>query len=365
MNNFLVQIARLIVGGLFIFSGFVKLNDPLGFSYKLEEYFGADVLNLEFLIPLALPMAVFIVIYELLLGVTLLIGFLPKFTKWSLLLMIVFFTFLTFYSAYFNKVTDCGCFGDAIPLTPWQSFYKDIILLILITYLFFNEQLIKPLFKTKILRLIFAISLTLCGVFAYFVLNHLPLIDFRPYKIGVNIKKSMEVPEDAPQAIYEYQWKFLIDGEEEIITTSGSYPETTGEFVEVNTILLEEGYEPPITDFGFTKDGEDFTDELLSEERLLLIATYNLSKAEKSGWENTIEQVKKAQDEGYRVVALSASSGSEFEELFEKYKVSFEYYFADETAIKTIIRSNPGLLIIKNAVIEQKYHWNDAEHLEF
>lgn len=365
MNNFLVQIARIFVGGLFIFSGFIKLNDPLGFSYKLEEYFGADVLNLEFLIPLALPMAVFIVIYELLLGVTLLIGFLPKFTKWSLLLMIVFFTFLTFYSAYFNKVTDCGCFGDAIPLTPWESFSKDVVLLILIVFLFTNEKLIKPLFNVKTQRLIFALSLTACGVFAYFVLYHLPLLDFRPYKIGVNIEESMQIPEDTEQAEYEYRWKFLINGKEEVISTSGTYPETAGEFIEVESILIKEGYEPPITDFGFNKEDEDYTDELLNEERLLLIATYNLSKSDEQGWKNLVEQIKKAQQENYRVVALSASSGTEFEELFERYGVAFEYFFADETAIKTIVRSNPGVLVIKNAVIKQKYHWNDASNLIF
>src|SRR5690606_12556954 len=133
----LVTISRIIVGVLFIFSGFVKLNDPLGFSYKLQEYFSEQVLNIEFLIPFALVIAITLVIFELVLGIMLLIGYLPRFTLWSLLIMIVFFTFLTFYSAYFNKVTDCGCFGDAIPLTPWQSFYKDVILLILLFILFF------------------------------------------------------------------------------------------------------------------------------------------------------------------------------------------------------------------------------------
>lgn len=129
-------IARVLVGILFI-SGFVKLNDPLGFSYKLQEYFSEQVLDIPVLIPFALIIAIVIVIYELVLGIMLLIGYSPKFTTWSLLIMIVFFTFLTFYSAYFNKVTDCGCFGDAIPLTPWQSFYKDVILLVLILILFF------------------------------------------------------------------------------------------------------------------------------------------------------------------------------------------------------------------------------------
>src|SRR5690606_22005492 len=136
----LVGIIRIFVGVLFIISGFVKLNDPLGFSYKLQEYFSAQVLNLEFLIPFSLVLAIMLVVFELVLGIMLLIGYLPKFTTWSLLIMIVFFTFLTFYSAYFNKVTDCGCFGDAMPLTPWQSFTKDVVLLVLILFLFFNRK---------------------------------------------------------------------------------------------------------------------------------------------------------------------------------------------------------------------------------
>ena len=118
MRSLAQSLIRLILGGLFIFSGVIKMNDPLGFSYKLEEYFGADVFNLEFLQPLALPMAVFLVTFEVVLGLLMLIGYLRAFTFWSMAGLMAFFTFLTFYSAYFNKVTDCGCFGDAIPLTP-------------------------------------------------------------------------------------------------------------------------------------------------------------------------------------------------------------------------------------------------------
>ena len=149
----IVGICRVLVGVLFIFSGFIKLNDPVGFSYKLQEYFSEPVLDIPALIPFALIIAILLVIFELVLGIMLLIGFARKFTSWSLLLMIVFFTFLTFYSAYFNKVTDCGCFGDAIPLTPWESFYKDIILLILILVVFFNQKYIEPLFPATICSL--------------------------------------------------------------------------------------------------------------------------------------------------------------------------------------------------------------------
>ena len=134
--KYLTYFSRLIVGILFIFSGLIKANDTIGFSYKLEEYFSADVLNLEFLIPLALVMAAVICVFEVVAGIMVLIGSRPKITNWSLMLMIIFFTFLTFYSAYFNKVTDCGCFGDAIKLTPWGSFIKDVILIFFISILF-------------------------------------------------------------------------------------------------------------------------------------------------------------------------------------------------------------------------------------
>src|SRR5690554_2070396 len=201
--KYIVNISRILVGVLFIISGFVKLNDPLGFSYKLEEYFSADVLNITFLESYALSIAIFVVIFEVILGIFLLIGYKPKFTVWSLLLMIVFFTFLTFYSAYFNKVTDCGCFGDAIPLTPWESFSKDVVLLVLILILFIGRKYIKPLFSRNINSILVFASLVFCLAITYHVLQHLPIIDFRPYKIGANIQEGMTMPEDAPKPIYE------------------------------------------------------------------------------------------------------------------------------------------------------------------
>jgi uncharacterized membrane protein YphA (DoxX/SURF4 family) len=142
----LVGVSRIFVGVLFIISGLIKLNDPVGFSFKLGDYFAPEVLNLSFLEPYALVIALLVVILEVLLGVMLIMGYAKKFTLWSLLLMIVFFTFLTFYSAYFNKVTDCGCFGDALKLTPWESFSKDVLLLVLILILYKGNRYIKPFF---------------------------------------------------------------------------------------------------------------------------------------------------------------------------------------------------------------------------
>jgi len=361
--KYITGFSRIFVGLLFIFSGFVKLNDPIGFSYKLEEYFGEGVLNLEFLVPFALPLAIFIVIYELILGVMLLIGYASKFTKWSLLLMILFFTFLTFYSAYFNKVTDCGCFGDAIPLTPWQSFSKDVILLILILILFFNEKYLKPIFaKASLKWIVFAITIG-CFYFAYHVLMHLPAIDFRAYKVGTNIPEAMSYPEDAQQAVYEYEWTFKEHGEEKIITTTGAYPEVAGEFINVETKVIDEGYTPPIHDFSLIRNGEDELENLMQEEKLLIIVAYNLSKTEHEGWMNLQPNLQKAKEQGFKIIGLTASGDEAILEFKDKFDLNFNFYFADETAIKTIVRASPGLVVIQKGNIIKKLHWNDADAL--
>ena len=247
--KYIVTLCRIIVGLLFIISGFIKLNDPVGFSFKLEEYFSPGVLDLDFLMPYALGISIIVVVLEVLLGVMLLIGFRIKFTLWSLLLMIIFFTFLTFYSAYFNKVTDCGCFGDAIKLTPWESFTKDVILLVLIILLFFGAKYMGSPFGDGSKRFIVGLSLLVSAIFAYYVLNHLPALDFRPYKIGANIEEGMSVPENAPVAIFDYSWKFNVDGVEKIVVTNGDYPTVDGEFIDVETKEVQKGYEPPIHDF--------------------------------------------------------------------------------------------------------------------
>ncbi|HET7360638.1 MAG TPA: BT_3928 family protein [Salinimicrobium sp.] len=360
----IVSLARIFVGILFVFSGFVKLNDPIGFAYKLEEYFSPGVLGLEFLTPFALIIAISLVIFELVLGIMLLIGYLPKFTTWCLLLMIVFFTFLTFYSAYFNKVTDCGCFGDAIPLTPWESFTKDIILLILVLLLFFNREYIVPLFNKASHKWIVFGSFLLCFGFAYYVLMHLPLIDFRAYKVGANIQEGMVRPEGAPKTIYDYHWKFNVNGEEKIVTTTGAFPQVEGEFIDVQTELVQDGYKPPIHDFSMERNGQDFTSELLQEEKLIVIVAYSLGNTEPEGMEKMHEIAQKAKKNGYKVIGLSASSEELKAKIKERYNLGFPFYFSDETTLKTIIRSNPGIVKLNEGTILQKLHWNDAEELE-
>ena len=360
----LVGISRVLVGALFIISGLVKLNDPIGFAFKLQDYFAPDVLDLGFLVPYSLLIAIFVVIFEVLVGVALLLGYLKKFTLWALMLMIVFFTFLTFYSAYFNKVTDCGCFGDAIPLTPWESFYKDIILLVLIIILFIGRKYIKPFFAEGTRSIIIFATFIGCLAITYHVLQHLPIIDFRPYKIGANIKDGMTVPEGAPGPIYEYKWTFNINGEEKTIVTNGEYPQVDGELVNTETKMIQEGYVPPIHDFTMERNGEDFTDQFLNEENLIVIVAYSLTNTEKDGYISVKEITDRAIKNGYNVIGLSASSQEMTESLTDTYKLNFKFYFCDETTLKTIVRSNPGILELDKGTIKQKLHWNDAHKLD-
>ena len=361
----IVTLVRIIVGALFIFSGLIKLNDPVGFAFKLEEYFSPAVFDLSFLTPLALALAIIIVIAEVLLGLALLLGYKTKLTLWLLLGMIVFFTFLTFYSAYFNKVTDCGCFGDAIPLTPWESFTKDVILLVLILILWRGRKYITPLVPVMKSNIVLAISLVLCFWMAYHVYNHLPLKDFRAYKVGVNIEEGMSVPQDAPKAIYEYTWKFDINGEEKVIVTQGEYPDVDGEFIGVETEEVQAGYEPPIHDFTIEQNGNDQASLLLKEPKLAMIIAYDLSQGKADGFSQLPEVTKKAEEAGYKVIGMSASSEEHAAALSSQYKFSFPFYFTDATTLKTIIRSNPGVVLLKNGTIVQKEHFNDIDNLQF
>ncbi len=363
--KYLVWISRIFVGILFIISGLIKLNDPVGFSFKLEEYFSQGVLDLPFLMPMALGISIFVVIVEVLLGVLLLIGFKPKFTVWSLLLMIVFFTFLTFYSAYFNKVTDCGCFGDAVKLTPWESFTKDIILLVLILMLFFGRKYIKPLFASKINWVITGVATIACVLFANHVLNHLPSVDFRPYKIGANIQEGMSVPENAPKAIYEYAWRFKVNGEDQIVVTNGEYPKVDGEFIDVETTEIQKGYEPPIHDFTIEREGQDMASEILEEDNLVMVIAYDLAKSNNDFFSEVATVTSKAKEKGYTVVGMSASNNEQATALKRKYNLDFDFYFTDETTLKTIVRSNPAILVLKKGTIIQKVHYNDLDQLNF
>ena len=360
----LVGVSRIFVGVLFIISGLIKLNDPVGFSFKLGDYFAPEVLNLPFLEPYALVIAVLVVILEVLLGVMLIVGYAKKFTLWSLLLMIVFFTFLTFYSAYFNKVTDCGCFGDALKLTPWESFSKDVVLLVLILVLYKGSRYIQPFFSKGVRSITVFISLILCLWLGLHVLEHLPVIDFRAYKVGTNITKGMQTPANAPRAVYQYNWSFDVNGQQKTVINRGEDPKIDGTLLGVETSVLQKGYEPPIHDFSIERDGTDYTTQMLEEEHLLVVIAYNLNVAQNEGFIAIKEATDTAIEKGYTVIGISASSTPETEKLAAKYDLDFKFYFCDMTALKTIIRSNPSIMSLEKGTILQKLHFNDVDQLK-
>ena len=359
----LVGVSRIFVGVLFIISGLIKLNDPVGFSFKLGDYFAPEVLNLPFLEPYALVIAVLVVILEVLLGVMLIVGYAKKITLWSLLLMIVFFTFLTFYSAYFNKVTDCGCFGDALKLTPWESFTKDVVLLILILFLYKGSRYIQPFFSKGVRSITIFISLILCLWLGLHVLEHLPVIDFRAYKVGTNITRGMQTPADAPAAVYQYNWSFDVNGQQKTVINRGEDPKIDGTLLGVETSVLQKGYEPPIHDFSIERDGTDYTTQMLEEENLLVVIAYNLDVSQNEGFISIKEATDTAIEKGYTVIGISASSTPETEKLAAKYDLDFKFYFCDMTALKTIIRSNPSIMSLEKGTILQKLHFNDVDQL--
>lgn len=371
----ITQISRILVGALFIFSGLIKLNDPMGFSFKLHDYFAPDVLNLPFLIDYTLPMALFIVILEVILGMALLLGKWRDLTAWLLLLMIVFFTFLTFYSAYFNKVTDCGCFGDAIPLTPWESFGKDVVLTVLIVLIFLNRQYIKPLFKPMTQTGILALSLLGCIYLGYHVLNHLPLKDFRAYAEGKSIIEGMKSAEELGLEPPKYATIYTLENA------------TTGEQVEVDSetyvdeewwkksdwkILsdlteskkLSEGYEPPVHDFVIDLNGEEVTEQVLNADRIFLLVAYRLEKSEGEAYAALNEFALAAAAQEIPFIGLTASLPSVIAEKSEAWQSRFSWATMDETTLKTIVRANPGIVLLEKGVIVKKWHWQDLPSFE-
>ena len=364
--------SKIVVGVLFIISGLIKANDAIGFSYKLEEYFSPDVLNLEFLIPFAFIIAAAICVVEIVLGIMVIIGSRAKLTSLLLMAMILFFTFLTFYSAYFNKVTDCGCFGDAIKLTPWGSFRKDIILLFFITILMVEHKNIKSLLSIKKENMLIAIITFFSVAFVYHTYNHLPIKDFRPYAVGKNINDGMmfcsELGLPCTEEAYFYIVKDISSGiEMEILSSVYQDNWENYDFVSSTdkTVVLQEGYEPPIHDFSISIDDADYTSDILDQENALLFICYNINKTE----DDSFEELNKLydfviSDSLASFIPLSASGNDDLQNFKAKNNVAFDFYFTDETTLKTIVRSNPGLVLLNKGTIVAKWHLNDIPDYE-
>ncbi len=353
--NKLTVTARYLTGILFIISGLIKVNDPVGTQIKLQEYFevfAADISPVfHALVPYALFFSVFLSVLEVVLGMAVLVRFKMKLTTTILLLMIVFFTFLTFYSAYFNKVTDCGCFGDALKLTPWQSFEKDLVLLVLILILFVNRNKMDAAGeKTSGRGLIVAATTVICIGIAWYAIEHLPFIDFRAYKKGNDISALMQ-----PSAEYKYSYIMVKESKE---YQFDQYPDAAEGYEYKEIKLQNPEAQPVITDFSVWNNEGEFTEQILQGNRLVVII-HTTEKAS-TGEISEIKALAASLEGVAQPLVLTSSGEASFDAFRHAHQLAIPYYFADATLLKTIIRSNPGLMLLKDGVVVEKWHYNDV-----
>lgn len=354
IRKILDQFSRFFVGGLFIFSGLIKLNDPVGTEIKMHEYF--EVFANDFasffkvFIPYALEIGFIMVVLEIALGVALLINYRMSITTKVLLALLLFFTFLTFYSAAFDKVTDCGCFGDAIKLTPWQSFTKDIILLVFVLHLVWHHKRYEPVLRTREGHAVIIVVTLLSTFLGVYAIRHLPFIDFRAYRIGNNIPAQMKAEE---QPIIEYV--FEKDGKE----VSSQTFLTDGYTYKSSRVLNESKATPKITDFSVSSpEGEDLTQQTFTGSKLLIVM-YDIKKASVNNIEE-LRNLTKSLEGKVDMMILTSSPAEEVDAFRHQYQLGVPYFFTDATVLKTIVRSNPGLTLWVNGTVKGMWHHNDT-----
>lgn len=356
LKSIWTNICRYVISAVFVFSGFVKIIDPLGSFYKLQDY--AEAFSL-----LWVPNWVLMFAGIALAGVEFTIGLFLFFgvrrdtsTVLSLLLMLVM-TPLTLILALTDPISDCGCFGDALVLTNWQTFGKNIVLLSFAIWSYRYRKLIIPLFTEKtnwIVSLYTVIYVIALGIYSY---RYLPLIDFRPYKVGVNILESMNIPEGEKEPEYETLFLMEKEGKKELFDIN-NYPDSTWTFVEAKTKLIKEGYIPAIQNF-FMLDmntREDITDSFLRKEGYaFILVAHKIDLADDSNIDLINEIYDYSMEYGYPFVCLTSSLQEEIEDWSDRTGAEYPFYLADDITLKTIIRSNPGLMLLKNGVIMNKW----------
>lgn len=360
----LAQISRVLIGSLFIFSGLVKLNDPYGTAYMLEDYF--EVFASDFspifhhFVPFALFLSVVICAFEVILGIAILLQYKMRKTIVVALLLTVFFTFLTFYSYYFDKVKECGCFGTFIPMTPKESFYKNIITLVFIGILFIRRNHLKPVFPEKAGNLVMGGVSALALGMGYYIVEHLPIVDNLAYKVGNNIPKLM-LPEEKPR----YKWIMEKDGKEFEFDDANYPTDTAYKYKRYELVGDSTKFIPKIV--GFRAEGQDgdHTSEVLSGAKLWVVLPY-ADKAQTNCEGDCLDKIKgllkglENNDQIKPLVLTSHANATIFEEYRHDVQLAVPYYFMDEVLLKTMVRANPGILLVKDGTILGKWHYNDT-----
>ncbi|MBP7512095.1 MAG: DoxX family protein [Bacteroidia bacterium] len=354
--KWLAQFSRIFVGVLFIISGLIKANDTLGFSYKLEEYF--EIFQMPFLNPYAVLFSMVICVFEIISGFALLLGIYNKLNAWLLLILIVFFTLLTGYSAITHKVTDCGCFGDALKLTPFTSFMKDVLLLILILFIFFGLKHINPLFNKVIMNVTLSAAFLVATFFTLYTYMFLPIKDFLPYKIGNNIQELTFTPPDAPKDEIEMIFIY-VKGGQTYEFTADKLPEDidTYEFVDRKDKLIKEGFKPPIHDFKlYDLNGIEYTDSLFANDGYKLMWVQTKTEASRKGVEAQLAKLSKEWlASGKQIWALTASNLTDANKYAMDNQFGFQFYNMDAIPLKSMVRSNPGIILLKKNVVVKKW----------
>lgn len=365
----IVNISRILVGTLFIFSGLVKAIDPLGLAYKMQEFFEAWAADgfmkglMTWLHEHALLFSVSMISIEVILGVGLLLGIWEKLTAWFLLILMLFFTFLTSYVLFSGKIRACGCFGDCIPLTPMQTFLKDIVLLLLLLVILFNRKHIRPLFSKRISLSL--LLLTVIGVvfLQWYVLRHLPLKDCLPYKVGNDLYKLRQMPPGAVQDKYSYIFIYEKDGVKKEFASD--LPDSTWKYVDRKQTLVQKGKNnvPLINDFTFTTEtGADTTEAILGEEREYYLLFIKTLDDYPKNWDNDVRLINNARIAKKPIYIVTAQPDKVKEKFAGKIEGGLPPVFTcDVTAIKTAARANPALFLMNGPVVKHKWSWADFD----
>ena len=357
-----IIVSRWMIAILFIFSGFVKAIDPLGFTYKIEDYLRAFGGVFEQLSVVAFGVAVALSTLELLIGLNLIFKVKLKLSIILALLFMAVMTPLTLYIALKNPVSDCGCFGDALVISNWATFYKNIVLTALAVLLLIFYNKIRPLFVPRIQTVLLVCFIGVGISLSVYCYRHLPIIDFRPYKIGVNIPNAMVVPQDAIPDKYSTTFIYKKDGVEKEFTLE-NYPkgDSTWVFVDQKSVLITKGYQPPIHDFSIVNSAYvDITEDVLYKEGYtFLLAMYDLSKASKEGAKKAEVIYQTSLKTGTAFYALTASSDDEIAAFKKKTGVTFPFCKTDPIALKTMVRANPGLVLLKKGTVVGNWNWRD------
>lgn len=356
-----VNLCRFFLSAVFIFSGFVKAVDPLGVQYKIQDYLAAFGILSWF--PSFFPLLTGIVLsaVEFSIGVFLFFGVRRTVSSTLALIFMVFMTPLTLYLALSNPVQDCGCFGDAWKLTNWETFLKNAVLLMFAVVVFRHRKSVIRFITFKMEWLVSLYTILFVFALSFYCLNHLPVLDFRPYKIGNNILEGMTVPDGAQPSIYENIFILEKNGVKKEFTLE-NYPDSTWTFVDARSILKKKGYEPPIRDFSMIESatGNDITEDVLTDMNYtFLLIAHRIEIADDSNIDLINEIYDYSMEHGYGFYCLTSSSDEQIEQWKDKSGAEYPFCRTDDIALKTMIRSNPGLMLIKNGVILNK--WSDEE----